>query len=152
MFSSTPNSGEIALDAAFLYTVRRCIALAVWVIFVCLEPVVITPLEVLAVRLSVQRNHSRKVTALHPFGRSEVSEEGTLFKEEGMKYTSKDKHVIMLRDDERSPYAGLLDAFKKIQEEEGLGTLYRLWWVNFLGIVLSRFSLKRVPLEVPVVE
>jgi len=87
---------------------------------------VLTPLEVVSARLSVQRNH--------PAGSAEVPEadgEGS-----GLEFAGADEDVIGLRDEDQ-PYLGLADALKKIVDEEGWKTLYRAW---YLTLLLALFS------------
>ncbi|KAL0574780.1 hypothetical protein V5O48_007172, partial [Marasmius crinis-equi] len=40
--------------------------------------------------------------------------------------------VINLRDD-REPYTGFVDCLNKITAEEGWRTLFRAWWMTFIG-------------------
>jgi hypothetical protein len=41
---------------------------------------------------------------------------------------------------EGDPYLGLVDCAKRIVTEEGWMTLYRAWWVTFLGGLGSTFA------------
>ena len=41
---------------------------------------------------------------------------------------------------EGDPYLGLVDCAKRIVTEEGWMTLYRAWWVTFLGGLASSFA------------
>ncbi|KAG1754728.1 mitochondrial carrier [Suillus paluster] len=104
--------------------------------------VILTPLEVIAIRLSIQRNH-----AASEF--NSISQEGGT--EEAMEYAGADEDVIKyvtssfyfefpelmfhkysLRT-EREPYVGFVDCAKRIIEEEGWSTLYRAWWLTILA-------------------
>jgi hypothetical protein len=41
---------------------------------------------------------------------------------------------------EGDPYLGLVDCAKRIITEEGWMTLYRAWWITFLGGLGSTFA------------
>ena len=41
---------------------------------------------------------------------------------------------------EGDPYLGLVDCAKRIVTEEGWTTLYRAWWVTFIGGLASTFA------------
>jgi hypothetical protein len=44
-----------------------------------------------------------------------------------------------LRND-KDPYLGLVDCAKRIIDEEGLGALYRGWWLTMLFGVFGAFA------------
>jgi len=44
--------------------------------------------------------------------------------------------TISMRNEE-DPYLGLADCVKSIINEEGWTTLYRAWWLTFLGTLLG---------------
>jgi hypothetical protein len=84
----------------------------------------ITPLEVIATKLAIQRN-------LAPSEYNPVSQvEGDA--EDIVDYSGSEEDVIGLRN-ENDPYLGLLDCAKRIMNEEGWTTLYRAWWVTLLA-------------------
>lgn len=116
------------------------VGIAVYGVFLCLSFIVLTPLEVLSARLSVQRNHPHGASALPTSapGVSPEEEEGMLAGE-GLEYAGAEEDVIALRD-EGSPYSSLLDAYKKVVEEEGAVTLYRCWWLTLLAAIGSGFA------------
>lgn len=58
---------------------------------------------------------------------------------EGLEYAGAEEDVIALRD-EGSPYVSLVDAYKKVREEEGAVTLYRCWWLTLLAAITSGFA------------
>ncbi|KAG2072074.1 hypothetical protein BDR04DRAFT_1230764 [Suillus decipiens] len=95
----------------------------VFVVIALLKTIIITPLEVIFLRLSIQRNHAA------PEFNSISQEEGD--NEEAMEYAGAEEDVINLRID-REPYVGLIDCGKRIIEEEGWGALYRVWWLTTL--------------------
>ncbi|TFK25693.1 mitochondrial carrier [Coprinopsis marcescibilis] len=76
---------------------------------------IITPLEVIATRLSVQRNG---VDAEYSSIQQNVDGPGR-------------EEVVGLRD-KGDPYLGFADCAKRIIHEEGVMTLYRGWWLTFL--------------------
>jgi hypothetical protein len=86
----------------------------------------LTPLEVIATRLSVQKN----------LAGVEGDEESM---PEGAEYAGTDEDVIGLRPS-AEPYEGILDCAKKIEGEEGWASLYRGWWFTMGGNVLSVFN------------
>ncbi|EIW80042.1 mitochondrial carrier [Coniophora puteana RWD-64-598 SS2] len=92
-----------------------------------LTTMVMTPVEVIIVRLSVQRptEVSREYTA--------VAQEAGDHGEVVVPYREED--VIELRAD-RKPYMGLFDCAKYIIAEEGWSTLYRGWWITMLFSIL----------------
>ncbi|KAI6157751.1 mitochondrial carrier [Pisolithus tinctorius] len=92
---------------------------------------VLTPLEVISIRLAIQRNHASAEY-------NSVSQEGS--DTEGVtEYAGANEDVIGLRTD-RAPYTGLIDCAKTIVEEEGWVALYRAWWLTMLGCVSGAFS------------
>lgn len=114
------------------------IGLAVYIIILCLSVIVLTPLEVLATRLSVQKNHPGGPTALSTFAPGVGLEEDVLLANEGSEYAGTEEDVISFRD-ETTPYISLVDAYEKVKAEEGRNTLYRLWWLTLLGTLLAGF-------------
>lgn len=78
-----------------------------------------TPMEVVATRLSTQREETSNTRL-----------------EKGQELRTSGEDVIQLRTG-RAPYKGVMDCAMKIKEEEGLGALYKGWWwtmvVNLIG-------------------
>lgn len=83
---------------------------------------VLAPLEVVSARLMVQRNDEDD-----DLGALENGRLGRLVAEFG---ASSEKVVHL--PDERYPYLGFWDALKRTAKEEGVGALYRGWWVTML--------------------
>jgi hypothetical protein len=119
----------------------------VFFVIALLSTAILTPLEVIAVRLSIQRNH-----AAPEFNSISQEEDGDT--EEATEYAGADEDVIgyvpclfgfllihkcSLRTD-REPYVGLVDCAKRITDEEGWGALYRAWWLTTLGSLSGAFS------------
>ncbi|KAF8844347.1 hypothetical protein BDN67DRAFT_922238 [Paxillus ammoniavirescens] len=105
------------------------------VIFLCLSlasTAILAPLEVIAIRLAIQRNH-----AAPEFNSISQEEDGDA--EEATEYAGVDEDVIGLRT-EREPYTGLVDCAKRIIDEEGWSALYRAWWLTMLGCLGGAFS------------
>jgi hypothetical protein len=95
------------------------IRLSFFLAFSALSTLVLSPLEVIATRLSIQRNHSTDSSA------NEIDAE----------YAGEDEDVIGLRSEE-DPYVGLVDCGKRMIDEEGFASLYRAWWLTMIGAVL----------------
>jgi len=108
------------------------IKLTIYFIIFCLSVVVLAPLEVIATRLAIQRNHA---SAQYNSVSQEIDGDG----DETVEYAGADEDVIGLRS-EGDPYLGLVDCAKRIVTEEGWMTLYRAWWVTFLGGLGSSFA------------
>jgi hypothetical protein len=97
-----------------------------------MSTVFLTPLEVIATRLSIQRNH-----AAPEF--NSVSQEENGDAEEVAEFAGADEDVIGLRN-EADPYMGLVDCAKRIMQEEGWQSLYRAWWLTVLGSLAGVYS------------
>ena len=101
-----------------------------------LSRVVLTPLEVIVVRLSVQRNHG--LPEHTPLISQDVNDgEGvTGAGEDVIWYVHCDFSFSFIPLDGyslrtgREPYGGLIDCAKKIIDEEGWSALYRAWWLS----------------------
>ncbi|KAF8664364.1 hypothetical protein AX16_000736 [Volvariella volvacea WC 439] len=106
--------------------------LAVYALVVVICTAVLAPLEVIATRLAVQRNHA---SAEYNSVNQEVEGDA----EEGLEYAGTDEDVIGLRN-EADPYLGLVDCAKRIISEEGYPALYRAWWITLLGGLASAFA------------
>jgi hypothetical protein len=127
------------------------VKLVIFFVIALLSTIILTPLEVIAIRLSIQRNH-----AAPEFNSISQEEEGDA--DEATEYAGVEEdvigyvklrfsfllpeitnHVCSLRT-EREPYVGLIDCGKRIIEEEGWGALYRAWWLTTLGSISGAFS------------
>jgi len=108
------------------------VRLAIYIIIVALSTAVLTPLEVIATRLAIQRNHASSEY-------NSVSQEVDGDAEEVAEFSGAEEDVIGLRS-EGDPYQGLVDCAKRIISEEGWMALYRAWWVTLLGGVGSAFA------------
>jgi len=108
------------------------IKLTIYFIIFCLSVAVLAPLEVIATRLAIQRNHA---SAQYNSVSQEIDGDG----DETVEYAGTDEDVIGLRS-EGDPYLGLVDCAKRIVVEEGWMTLYRAWWITLLGGLLSSFA------------
>ncbi|KAF8345877.1 hypothetical protein F5887DRAFT_963919 [Amanita rubescens] len=98
---------------------------------VVLGALILTPLEVIATRLAIQRNHASAEY-------NSVSQEAGGDAENVPEYGG-DEDVIGLRS-EGDPYLGLVDCVKRIVDEEGWSTLYRAWWLTVVGGLSSTFA------------
>jgi hypothetical protein len=108
------------------------IKLIIYFIILCLSVAALAPLEVIATRLAIQRNHA---SAEYNSVSQEIDGDG----DETVEYAGTDEDVIGLRS-EGDPYLGLVDCAKRIVNEEGWMTLYRAWWITLLGGLMSSFA------------
>ncbi|EPQ57257.1 hypothetical protein GLOTRDRAFT_110489 [Gloeophyllum trabeum ATCC 11539] len=99
--------------------------LALYLVLVLFSTGILTPLEVIATRLAIQRNH-----ASPEFNSVSQEEEGDA--EEVAEYAGAEEDVIGLRS-EADPYMGMVDCARSIVNEEGWTALYRAWWLTLLG-------------------
>ncbi|KAF5354657.1 hypothetical protein D9756_005336 [Leucocoprinus leucothites] len=106
--------------------------LAIYFLIVALTTVILAPLEVIATRLAIQRNHASSEY-------NSVSQETEGNGEEQVEYSGAEEDVIGLRHEE-DPYNGIVDCAKRIIDEEGIPALYRAWWVTLLGGLASAFA------------
>ncbi|CUA75799.1 hypothetical protein RSOLAG22IIIB_06080 [Rhizoctonia solani] len=98
-------------------------------LFCVCSTITLCPLEVIATRLSIQRNWSKTDTD-HATG-------GVV--EPTVEYIGQEEDVIALRSDE-DPYTGLVDCVQRMVREEGVGSLFRAWWLTMIGVTLCAFS------------
>ncbi|GFZ43673.1 hypothetical protein JCM24511_01393 [Saitozyma sp. JCM 24511] len=106
-----------------------------WVLFSLWQGIAagwLSPLEVIATRLSVQPNQGGAMGGAAP----DHSEGET---PEGVEYCGADEDVIGLRPTDDS-YTGVVDCARKLIEEEGWQSLYRGWWWTLLGNVAAVFA------------
>jgi hypothetical protein len=105
------------------------VGLSIFILFAAFSCVVLCPLEVIATRLAIQRNHAGT------FAYDEANtEEG-----EQVAYAGETEDVIGLRNEE-DPYVGLVDCAKRIANEEGPQTLYRAWWLTMIASVIASLA------------
>ncbi|KAF9033294.1 mitochondrial carrier [Hymenopellis radicata] len=105
------------------------VKIIIYFVVVALFTFVLTPLEVIATRLAIQRNHA---SAEYNSVSQEVDGDG----EDVGEFAGAEEDVIGLRNEE-DPYIGLVDCAKRIIDEEGWFALYRAWWITFLGTLSS---------------
>jgi hypothetical protein len=102
----------------------------IFIVFLVVSAVmVLTPLEVITTRLSVQRNHSQAAG----FGAVPQDEQPD------MEYAGQDEDVIALRPED-NPYEGFTHCAKSILQEEGPEALLRAWWVTVILSLSGAFS------------
>jgi len=107
------------------------IGMGFYVAFVGISAVmVLTPLEVISTRLSIQRNNSQSA------GFGAVPQDEDLPE---LEFAGRDEDVIALRPED-DPYHGFVHCGKTILQEEGPGTLLRAWGVTMLLTLVSAFS------------
>ncbi|ETW78801.1 hypothetical protein HETIRDRAFT_410744 [Heterobasidion irregulare TC 32-1] len=95
-----------------------------------LSTLVLTPLEVIAARVSVQPNFTASEPKPAPGAGTEAD-----IKAVGALYNP-DEDVIRLRGSDEmdpGPYTGFIDCGKRIIIEEGWRTLYRGWWITLIA-------------------
>lgn len=122
---------------------------AVYFVIVTLATAILAPLEVIATRLAIQRNHASSEynsVSQETEGDGEESVEYSGAVEDVIGYVllqhcfkSKKTHSSSLRH-EGDPYNGLVDCAKRIVDEEGISALYRAWWITLLGGLISAFG------------
>jgi hypothetical protein len=84
--------------------------------------IILCPLEVIAIRISLQRDHPSE----------DVDASGMDIADgDGIQYSGQEEDVIGLRSED-DPYIGLVDCGKRIITEEGFGVLYRAWWLTLM--------------------
>lgn len=115
----TPQRGDVST-----------IGLSVFILFAAFSCVVLCPLEVIATRLAIQRNHA---------GTFGAYEEASTEEGEQLAYAGETEDVIGLRNEE-DPYTGLVDCAKRIANEEGPQTLYRAWWLTMIASVVASLA------------
>jgi len=108
------------------------VSLTIYFVVVLFSTVILTPLEVIATRLAIQRNH-----AAPEYNSVVQEEEGDA--EQHAEYSGVEEDVIGLRS-EGDPYLGMVDCAKSIAQEEGYRALYRAWWLTLLGGVAGAFA------------
>ncbi|KAJ7579103.1 hypothetical protein C8J56DRAFT_336610 [Mycena floridula] len=97
------------------------VPLIIYLAVAALSTLILTPLEVIIARLSVQRN---------------ADDQDSPEMDETAEYFAVTEDVIELNDEE-DPYLGLFDCARRIVNEEGIRVLYRAWWITLLGALAS---------------
>jgi len=111
------------------------IRLSIFILFQALAgTAILSPLEVMTERLSIQRNYTPGAEFEEEDAELAAAQAG----ETGVEYIGQSEDVLNLRSNSgEEPYKGLKHCLHRIQEEEGVGTLFRAWWLTMLGAVLS---------------
>ncbi|KIM30640.1 hypothetical protein M408DRAFT_328179 [Serendipita vermifera MAFF 305830] len=118
-------------DQRNMFTGLSPIGVGFYIAFVGISAVlVLTPLEVIATRLSVQRNNSQS----GGFGPAAQDED-----QPDLEFAGRDEDVIALRPEDQ-PYSSFIECGKTILEEEGPETLLRAWWVTMAATLIGAFS------------
>ncbi|KAF5331453.1 hypothetical protein D9758_016340 [Tetrapyrgos nigripes] len=115
--------------------VLKWVFVGVYAAVVVVAALVTCPLQVLFVRLTLQRNHGTSGSG--DGNAAEVSEPRTEVEQAArleLKEYSKDVDVIGLRD-EFDPYTSLFNCFVRMKREEGVKVFYRAYWVILLSAV-----------------
>lgn len=97
-----------------------------FVLFQIISVAWIAPLEVIMTKLSVQPNLGGEISVEDPEG--DVPE--------GLRFAGQGEDVVGLRPT-TDPYSGLVDAVRKITDEEGWQALYRGWVWTMLGALFA---------------
>ncbi|BEI86265.1 hypothetical protein CcaverHIS002_0605520 [Cutaneotrichosporon cavernicola] len=100
--------------------------LIAFVLFQIVSVAWLCPLEVIMTKLSVQPNLGSEISVEDPEG--DVPE--------GLRFAGQGEDVVGLRPT-TDPYVGLVDAVRKIMDEEGWQALYRGWIWTMLGAVFA---------------
>ncbi|KAG8714778.1 hypothetical protein FRC08_011456 [Ceratobasidium sp. 394] len=103
--------------------------LTIFMLFSASSTAILCPLEVLATRLSVQRNHPRTDADCAIDGMADPAAD----------YIGEEEDVIALRSEE-DPYLGLADCARRMIDEEGFGSLFRAWWLTMIAVTLGGFA------------
>ncbi|KAH7101864.1 mitochondrial carrier [Auriculariales sp. MPI-PUGE-AT-0066] len=102
---------------------------------------ILTALQVMITRLSLQRNHVSDngftVVPQDENARSSVRGHGAAG--EDIEFAGLDEDVVGLRPED-DPYTGIVDCAKRILDEEGAEVLLRGWWITLLVGCLGVFN------------
>ncbi|KAF7317105.1 hypothetical protein HMN09_00445200 [Mycena chlorophos] len=101
--------------------------------------VLLTPLEVMRVRLSLQRAGETPATQQRETAAVPEPVESKSETEESPLLAHNVEQEVIQAGTEQPPYTSLRDCARKILEEEGGGALYRGWWITAL-ILFPMFS------------
>ncbi|KAF8065010.1 mitochondrial carrier domain-containing protein [Lyophyllum atratum] len=99
---------------------------SMYFIVVVVATVVLVPLDIMAARLALQRNHASAVP----------QEEGIALEAPPVYPGAAGEDVIGLRD-EADPYLSFVDCAKRMVTEEGWGTMFRAWWITFFPLLAA---------------
>jgi hypothetical protein len=102
-----------------IYLSHRLPVLLAALPIIALATALLTPLQVLGTRLTLQRLDDKAPDAAADAAPPAYEE------------------VVELRTAEHAPYTSLLDCGRQVVREEGWRTLFRAWWVTPLTILLS---------------
>ncbi|KAI0789136.1 mitochondrial carrier [Abortiporus biennis] len=103
------------------------IKFSIYIVIALASTVILCPLEVMAAKLAIQRNHA---AAEYNSVEQEV-EDDAVSAEEYVEYSGAEEDVIGLRH-EKDPYLGMVDCARRVAQEEGWQALYRVWWLTML--------------------
>ncbi|QRV89241.1 mitochondrial carrier protein [Ceratobasidium sp. AG-Ba] len=99
---------------------------ATFAIFCLASMVIVCPLEIIAIRLSVQRNYPTENMGRTTNGIPDLKLDSTI----------KEGDVVVLQDKDDA-YRGFVDCVKRITGEEGVGSLFRVWWLTLIELGLT---------------
>ncbi|CDZ98727.1 Mitochondrial substrate/solute carrier [Phaffia rhodozyma] len=122
---SNANRGASDEQDEQLFANVSTFRLIVFFLFQGLSAIILTPLEVMTTRLSLQRNRDPS----DPSATEEISGE--------VPFIAEGEDVVGYRDAGEAPYVGMIDCTRKMLEEEGWGAFMRGWWIT-LGTNLIR--------------
>ncbi|KAJ4467938.1 mitochondrial carrier domain-containing protein [Lentinula edodes] len=97
--------------------------LGIYIVVVLITTAVLSPLEVMSIRLAIQRNHASAEY-------NSVSQEIEGDAEDNTEFSGNEEDVITFV---RLCYLGLVDCAKRMVDEEGFSSMYRAWWITLLG-------------------
>jgi hypothetical protein len=86
----------------------------------------VSPIQVVQTKLAVQPNLGNEISVEDP-------DAGT---PEGLRFAGTEEDVVGLRPTS-DPYVGVVDATRKIIDEEGWQALYRGWWWTSIGAMMA---------------
>lgn len=106
-------------------------------VVLALSTPILTALEVMETRLSLQRNRASDSGGFTIVPQDENAPSSAMgVAEEDIEFAGLDEDVVGLRSED-DPYTGLVDCAKRILDEEGPEVLLRGWWITLLGGCLS---------------
>ncbi|KAL0574783.1 hypothetical protein V5O48_007175 [Marasmius crinis-equi] len=113
-------------------------AIVLYVMAFLASTVLLTPLDVIVVRLALQRNRANSLELEPLEGEDDEgfgSESGV---GSGRKRYSDTEDVLSLRNEyNRNRYMGFMDCFRTILAEEGWSALFRAWWYPLVAQVTT---------------
>lgn len=111
---------------------------------ILLTTAILTPLEVLAARLSLQRRDGAPVAEVDA---AAVPPPPVYSEEPVMEFRGTGASADF--DGGKEPYTGLLDCARKIVAEEGWVVLTRAWWLTVVLLLLGGLSQELAPPRAP---